>query len=105
MIEQLKNGVRALRLPVNTLESNWAYMVIGALAWSIKAWLALLQPQAERRHTLLTMEFKRSLQVWLLLPCQLVRGGRQFVFRLLQVNDWVPVLLRTVDLLHGLRLT
>jgi Transposase DDE domain group 1 len=105
LIEQLKNGVRALRVPVNTLESNWAYMVIGALAWSLKAWLALVQPQAEQRHTLLTMEFKRFLQVWLLLPCQLVRGGRQFVFRLLQVNDWVPVLLRTVDLLHGLRLT
>jgi Transposase DDE domain group 1 len=105
LIEQLKNGVRALRLPVNTLESNWAYMVIGALAWSIKAWLALLQPQAGRRQALLTMEFKRFLQVWLLLPCQLVRSGRQFVFRLLQVNDWVPVLLRTVDLLHGLRLT
>ena len=51
------------------------------------------------------MEFKRFLQVWLLLPCQVVRSGRQFVFRLLQYNDWVPVLLRTVDLLHGLRLT
>src|SRR5947209_14320782 len=44
LIEQLKNGVRAMRLPVNTLESNWAYMVIGALAWSFKIWLALLQP-------------------------------------------------------------
>src|SRR5262245_1993949 len=41
LIEQLKNGVRALRAPVNTLESNWAYMVIGALAWNLKAWLAL----------------------------------------------------------------
>src|SRR4051812_40269031 len=37
LIEQLKNGVGAMRLPVNTLESNWAYMVIGALAWSLKA--------------------------------------------------------------------
>jgi len=97
--------VRALRLPVNTLESNWAYMVIGALAWSLKGWLALLQPKADRRQTLLTMEFKQFLQVWLLLPCQVVRSGRQFVFRLLGYNDWVPVLLRTVDLLRGLRLT
>jgi Transposase DDE domain group 1 len=105
LIEQLKNGVRALRLPVNTLESNWAYMVIGALAWSIKAWLALLQPKAEQRQTLLTMEFKRFLQVWLLLPCQLLRSGRQFVFRLLQYNDWVPALLRTVDLLREMRFT
>jgi Transposase DDE domain group 1 len=105
LIEQLKNGVRAMRLPVNTLEANWAYMVIGALAWSIKAWLALLQPKAEHRQTLLTMEFKQFLQVWLTLPCQILRSGRQFVFRLLSYNAWVPVLLATVDLLHDLCLT
>jgi hypothetical protein len=101
----VRRRVRALRLPVNTPASNWAYMVIGALAWSLKAWLALLQPQAEQRHTLLTTEFKQFLQVWLVLPCQLVRSGRQLVFRLLQQNGWVPVLVRAVDLLRGLRLT
>jgi hypothetical protein len=105
LIEQLKNGVKAMRLPVNTLEGNWAYMVIGALALSIKAWLALLQPKAEHRDTLLSMEFKKFLQVWLLLPCQLLRSGRQFVFRLLSYNEWVPVLLRTVERLRALRLT
>jgi hypothetical protein len=105
LIEQLKNGVRALRLPVNTLEPNWAYMVIGALAWSFKAWLALVQPKAEIRHTLLTMELKQFLQVWLTLPCQILDKGRQFVIRLLSYNAWVPVLLATVDLLHHLCLT
>jgi Transposase DDE domain group 1 len=102
LIEQLKNGVHAMRLPVNTLESNWAYMVIGALAWSFKAWLALLQPEAGHRQTLLTMELKQFLQVWLTLPCQILVSGRQFVFRLLSYNAWVPVLLATVDLLHDL---
>jgi hypothetical protein len=102
LIEQLKNGVKAMRLPSNTLESNWAYMVIGALAWSLKAWLALLQPKAEHRQTLLTMEFKQFLQVWLTLPCQLVNSGRAFVFRLLSYNVWVGVLLATVDLLRDL---
>jgi hypothetical protein len=105
LIEQLKNGVRALRLPVNTLEANWAYMVIGALAWSFKAWLALLQPQGQQRQSLLTMEFKQFLQVWLLLPCQIVCTGRQFIFRLLTYNAWVPVLLQTIDLLRALRFT
>jgi Transposase DDE domain group 1 len=104
LIEQLKNGVRAMRLPVNTLESTWAYMVIGALVWSIKAWLALLQPKAAHRQALLTMEFKQFLQVWLTLPCQILDRGRQFVFRLLSYNVWVPVLLATVDLLHDLHL-
>jgi Transposase DDE domain group 1 len=104
LIAQLKSGVHAMRLPVNTLESNWAYMVIGALAWSLKAWLALLQPKAKHRQTLLAMEFKQFLQVWLTLPCQILNSGGQFVFRLLSYNAWVPVLLATVDLLRNLRL-
>jgi len=41
-IEQLKNGVNAIRMPVDDLVSNWAYMVIAALAWSMKAWYGLL---------------------------------------------------------------
>jgi hypothetical protein len=105
LIEQLKNGVHAMRLPVNTLESNWVYMVIGALAWSFKAWLALLQPKAAHRQTLLGMEFKQFLQVWLTVPCQILTSGRQFVFRLLSYNVWTPVLLATVDLLRDLCLT
>jgi len=40
LIEQLKNGVRALHAPVNTLNANWAYMVSASLAWSLKAWAA-----------------------------------------------------------------
>jgi hypothetical protein len=34
---QLKGGVRALQAPLDNLESNWAYMVMTALAWSLKA--------------------------------------------------------------------
>jgi hypothetical protein len=44
LIEQLKNGARALHAPLNMLEANWAYMVIASLAWSLKAWFALLTP-------------------------------------------------------------
>ncbi|HEX4714277.1 MAG TPA: IS1380 family transposase [Ktedonobacteraceae bacterium] len=104
LIEQLKNGVKALRLPSNTLESNGAYMVIAALAWNVKAWLALLQPKAEHRDALLRMEFKKFLDVWLLLPCQILRSGRQLIFRVLQYNEWVAVLLRSVEVLRELRL-
>jgi hypothetical protein len=103
LIAQLKNGVRSLRAPVNTLLANWAYMVIASLAWSLKAWLALLQPRAEHRRALLTMEFKTFLQELLLLPCQVVRAGRRLLYRLLQWNPWVDVLLRGVDVLRRLR--
>jgi hypothetical protein len=105
LIEQLKNGVRALRAPSNTLDSNGAYMVIAALAWSLKAWLALLQPRAADRQALLTMEFKKFLAEVVLLPCQVVRAGRRLVYRLLQWNPWVDVLCRAVVALRRLRLT
>ncbi len=48
VIEQLKNGVNAMRMPVNDLVSNWAYMVMAALAWNLKAWYGLLVPNRER---------------------------------------------------------
>jgi hypothetical protein len=48
LIEQLKNGVRALHAPVNTLHANWAYMVIASLAWTMKVWSGLLLPVSPR---------------------------------------------------------
>jgi hypothetical protein len=103
LIEQLKNGVRALRAPSNTLESNGVYMVIAALAWSLKAWLALLQPRPADRQSLLTMEFKKFLAEVVLLPCQVVRAGRRLLYRLLQWNPWVDLLCRAVEVLRRLR--
>jgi hypothetical protein len=44
LIEQLKNGVSAMKLPVDNLLSNWAYMVMASLAWSFKAWWGLMLP-------------------------------------------------------------
>ena len=38
LIEQLFDGVCAFRAPVDNLMSNWAYMVMTALAWNLKAW-------------------------------------------------------------------
>ncbi|MBE7457348.1 MAG: IS1380 family transposase [Planctomycetia bacterium] len=43
LIDQLKHGVHAADAG-GDLVSNWAYMVMAALAWSLKAWLALLLP-------------------------------------------------------------
>jgi hypothetical protein len=105
LIGQLKTGVQALRAPLNTLEANWAYMVIGALAWSLKAWLALVQPGSERTRDLLTMEFKTFLSAVMLLPCQIVRAGRQLLYRLLRWNPWVDMLCQVSERLRKLRLT
>jgi hypothetical protein len=101
----LKNGVRALHAPVNTLVANWAYMVIGTLVWSLKAWLALLQPEPALQRRLLTMEFRTFLKEIMLLPCQIVRTGRQLIYRLLQWNPWATLFGRIVERLERLRWT
>ena len=103
LIEQLKNGVRAMRNPVDNLHSNWAYMAMSGLAWSLKSWCALLLPvtpgapaakHQEEKRTLLRMEFRRFLNGMILLPCQIVRTGRRIVYRLLAWNPWASALLR-----------
>jgi hypothetical protein len=109
LIAQLKSGVRALTTPVDDLVSNWAYMVMGSLAWSLKAWSALLVPvtprhraqhEAEKR-TLLRMEFATYCGAFIQLPCQLVRTGGRLIYRLLSWNPWQGVFLRLVERLHA----
>jgi hypothetical protein len=107
LIDQLKNGARALQAPVDNLVSNWAYMVMGSLAWTLKAWFALSLPETGRwsaKHkseklAVLKMEFKTFLNAFLLVPCQIVRGARRIVYRLLAWNPWQHVFLRGVDAL------
>lgn len=89
VIEQLKNGVNAMRMPVDDLVSNWAYMVITALAWNLKAWYGLLLPKRERGLELLKMEFRRFLHALVLVPAQIVRTGRRIVYRLQAYNPWL----------------
>jgi hypothetical protein len=48
LLAQLHGGVRALHAPVNTRDSNGAWMVMTALAWTLKAWWALMLPEASR---------------------------------------------------------
>jgi hypothetical protein len=108
LIDQLKHGVGATRMPVNTLLSNWAYMVMAALAWTLKAWLALRLPasgrwaarRAAERAAVLRMEFKTFLQAFVLIPVQVVRTSRRLVFRLLAWNPWQAVFLRGFDRLR-----
>jgi hypothetical protein len=50
VIGDLRSGIGALRVPLYDLVSNWAYMVIAALAWNIKSWFALMMHhKADRR--------------------------------------------------------
>ena len=102
---QLKSGVHSLHAPVNTLNANWAYMVMASLAWSFKAWMALSIPVAprwkekheEEKNQLLKMEYRTFLQAMILLPCQIVKTGRKILYRLLGWNPWQQVFFRYLD--------
>jgi hypothetical protein len=85
-IEQLKNGVNAMRMPVDDLVSNWAYMVIAALAWNMKAWYGLLTPNKVLGHQIIRMEFKRFINTFIKIPCIIVNTGRRIVYRLVGYN-------------------
>jgi hypothetical protein len=109
VIAQLKGGVHALTTPVDNLVSNWAYMVMASLAWTLKAWAALLLPAEPRqaaehraeRHALLRMEFATFRAAVIELPCQIVRSGRRWIYRLLSWTPWQGAFLRLVERLQG----
>ena len=89
VIEQLKNGVNAMRMPVDDLMSNWAYMVMSALAWNLKSWYGLLLPNRQPGLELVRMEFRRFLHAIVLLSAQIVRSGRKIIYRIMGYNSWL----------------
>jgi Transposase DDE domain group 1 len=109
LIAQLKSGVKALTTPVDNLVSNWAYMVMASLAWTLKAWAALLVPVSPRhapkhegqKRSLLRMEFTTFRAAMIEMPCQIIRSGKRLIYRLLSWTPWQGVFLRLVERLQG----
>ena len=104
LIEQLKNGVQALRMPSDGLVSNWAYAVIATLAWNLKIWLSILLPKRLARD-LRRMEYRRFLYSVMLVPCQVLRTARHMVLRLLTYTPWAELLLSGTQYFHRWRTT
>jgi hypothetical protein len=109
LLAQLHGGVRALQAPVNTLESNGAWMVMTALAWNLKAWWALMLPESagrwqtqhrEEKQRVLRLEFKAFVNAFVAIPCQVIRTGRRLVLRVL---GWNPYLMTFFQLVTRLR--
>jgi hypothetical protein len=109
LLQQLKTGLHALTAPVDNLESNWAYMVMSALAWNLKAWAALMLPETPGRwhqkyqadkQWLLNLEFKAFLNTMVAIPCQLIRQARRLVFRVLAYHPQLATFFRLVEVLR-----
>lgn len=103
------HGVRALSAPVNTLESNGAWMVMTALGWTLKAWWALMLPESpgrwqtrhrEEKHRVLRLEFKAFVSAFVTIPCEVVRTGRRLVLRVLGWNPYLMTFFRLVSRLR-----
>jgi Transposase DDE domain group 1 len=111
LLEQMKGDVHALRAPVDTLVANWAYMVMTAIAWSLKAWLALVLPtngrwgqhREEERNRLLRMEFRTFLNWMIRIPAQVLRTGRRTIVRYLAWTPLLAALLRGSDIVRAMR--
>jgi hypothetical protein len=105
LIAQLKNGARALHAPVNTLNANWAYMVIASLAWTLKVWVGLRLPVSARwremheaqRDDVVRMDFRSFIQRFILIPAQIIRTARRTIFRLLAWRKDLPGFFRLLD--------
>jgi hypothetical protein len=105
LLGQLKSGVRSLTAPVDSLLSNWAYMVVGSLAWSLKAWAALMLPEegrwqakhGEEKRKLLRMDFTTFRNAMMKIPAQILKAGRRIVYRFLGWNPWQHVFFRLLD--------
>jgi Transposase DDE domain group 1 len=108
LIQQQKSDVCALTAPLDNLESNWAYMVMASLAWSLKAWAALLLPvegrwkerhEAEKQE-LLRMDFTTFRHALINIPAQIINTGRRIIYRLLSWNPWQSAFFRLLDALR-----
>jgi len=107
LIGELKSGVRSLRIPLDTLNANAAYMIATTLAWSLKAWFAMsvpISPQSRSKHSaerkkLLNMSFRRFVHDFVLLPVQIVRSGRSVTMRLLSWASPLRLFLRIAGVL------
>ena len=101
LFAQLKSGMNAMAMPLNTLNANWVYLICACLALSLKSWTALYIDEAcnnsldsGRKQLLLRMEFSSFLQAMIRLPAQVLHSGRKTVVRLLSMNDWSSTFFR-----------
>ena len=92
-------------MPVDNLVSNWAYMVMALLAWSLKIWFALSRPECgqwrkkckSQKEKVLRIELQICLNAFMRIAARVISTGRRIVYRVLAGNQWLDVFLRGVD--------
>ena len=83
-------------------------LVIASLAWSLKAWSALMIPASGQgkarhmteKHRLLDMDFTTFQNAMIQVPAQIIRSGRKIIYRMLSWNRWQEAFFRLLDQLN-----
>lgn len=97
-IEQLKNGIAAMRMPTGELVANGAFMTAALIAWSLKSWLTLLALPVEA----LAWEWKRFRQSFVHVAAKIIAQSRQVVARLAVSHRFTGQMLAASDRLDAL---
>lgn len=103
VIGDLKSGIGALRVPLHDLVSNWAYMLIAALAWNIKSWFAMMMHLKADRHAYIRMEFRRFFRSVILIPAMTIRRARAITVRLVGYTTGLDRLFSAWNTIERLR--
>jgi len=104
-IDQLKHGVHAMENPSDSLNANWAYMVIASLAWDLKAWYGMLMPYRALGLSIIRMEFKRFVQTFIKIPCLILKIGRAIKYRIIGYNNRLKSMLNHAEYIKAFGFT
>ena len=92
VIEQLQNGVAAMRMPTGGFLANYAHLVCARLAHNLKSWLAMLALPGE----VMRWEWKRFRKAFVYVAATVVRSARQNILRLASSHRFAPILQRAL---------
>ena len=97
IIEQVKNGIAAMRMPTGELLANSAFLLAGQLAWCLRAWLSLLALPKESTR----WEWKWFRQAFVYVAARVTRGARQVRVFLADSHRFVEHLLTAAQRLQS----
>jgi hypothetical protein len=100
-IEQAKNGLGAMRMPTGTLLANGAFLMMGQVAWNLRAWLSLLAlPQGTR-----TWKWGWFRRAFVHAPAHITSSARSAVVRIATSHRFAGYILRASRYLAALEFT
>ncbi len=100
-IEQLENGLPAMRMPTGELRANWAFLMMGQIAWNLKAWAAaLVLPEETGRW-----EWKRFRQAFIYIGAKVIHQARRVVAKISGAHRYAAEVLRALNRVAALNLS